>query len=80
VVADGHDSFLRVLDNRDFQSSSIIGVFHRAIEREKSEEIGNKLQSLRQWYDNDTETQEKVRAYSAPRGVTMKFLRQRVPR
>jgi hypothetical protein len=52
VIADGHESFLRILDERAFKHSDVIGVYDRVQDRSKLEEIGLKLESLRGWYDD----------------------------
>ena len=76
VVADGHESFLRVLDDPHFQRSSVVGLFHRAIERDKLDGIQDKLNSLRQWYHVNTELQHILQTIPVPRGVTMALLRK----
>ena len=55
VVADGSDCFLEILKRKEFQGSDVIGVIHRTIDREKLEEVFDKLSELKQWYGNDTE-------------------------
>jgi len=55
VVADGDDCFLKILRHSEFQNSDIIGVIHRTMNREKLEEVGNKLSELKQWFRNDKE-------------------------
>jgi hypothetical protein len=50
VIADGHEAFLRILDEPTFKCSDVIGVYDRVQERSKLEEIGAKMESLRDWY------------------------------
>lgn len=55
VVADGDLAFLSVTSHKEFQRSSVIGVIHRTLDRERLESVGNKIQSMRQWYIDDNE-------------------------
>jgi hypothetical protein len=48
VVADGDTAFLRAVDAPEFRQSDIVGVVHRAVERDRLESIGTKLASLSQ--------------------------------
>ena len=48
VIADGDASFLKVLARTEFQHSDIIGVFHRTIDRDRLELLGNRMIGLRQ--------------------------------
>jgi hypothetical protein len=75
VVADGDGAFLKCLGRREFQKSTVIGVIHRALERDKLEAIGNKMIDQRQWYESDEEL--LARAGSPPRGVSMAILKRR---
>lgn len=69
VIADGDACFLRLLDMPEFEQSDVIGVIHRTMERERLEAVGNRLASLRQWYDlEDT--------VSTPRGIAITSLRR----
>lgn len=52
VIADGHEAFLRILDEPTFKRSDVIGVYDRVQERSKLEDIGVKIESLRDWYDD----------------------------
>jgi hypothetical protein len=67
AVADGDASFLKVLTHPEFQNADIIGVMHRTIDRERLDAVGHKIASLRQWYDEDTETFSNCPA--VPRGI-----------
>jgi hypothetical protein len=51
VIADGDKSFLKVIDGTDFRESDVVGVVHRTMERRRLEDIGTKLENLRQWYE-----------------------------
>ena len=75
VVADGDASFLKVLDQNDFQQSDIIGVVHRTLDRERLEAIGLKLASLNQWYGHDPELINTIPPM--PRGVSLTVVRRR---
>ena len=75
VIADGDKSFLRAVDNSDFQYSDIIGVIHRTVERERLEELGAKLASLDQWYDRDLTLLEALP--SRPKGISVIIMRRR---
>lgn len=50
VIADGIDSLLSVLANREFQNINVVGLIDRTANRDKLETIGEKISSLRQWY------------------------------
>lgn len=69
VIADGDSCFLRLLDMPEFEHSDVIGVIHRTMERERLEAVGNRLASLRQWYDPDN-------AIATPRGIAITSLRR----
>lgn len=67
VVADGADATLRVLSSPDFQSSDVIGVIDRTIDRAKLDQIGGTLTGMSQWYSRaDSEAQDTV---LPPRGI-----------
>jgi hypothetical protein len=69
VIADGDACFLRLLDLPEFEQSDVIGVIHRTMERERLEAVGNRLASLRQWYDPDD-------APPTPRGIAISAFRR----
>jgi hypothetical protein len=75
VVTDGDKSFLKVLSRDEFQRSDAIGVFHRIMEREHLEAIGNRIHGLRQWYTDDSETLGRLP--KIPRGVSVTILKRR---
>jgi hypothetical protein len=50
LMADGHTSFLDVVDQPDFHNSDIISVISRTVEREELERVGAKIASFEQWY------------------------------
>lgn len=74
VIADGDASFLKVASRKEFEQSDVVGVIHRTMEREKLEEVGNKLASLRQWYDPDTDAVADLPAM--PPGITIAVLKR----
>lgn len=55
VVADGDLALHRVLSTKELAETNVVGVMHRAIERDRLEALGNKIAELRQWYSPDTE-------------------------
>ena len=69
VVADGSDCFLEILKRKEFQDSDVIGIIHRTIDRNKLEEIFEKLSALRQWYINDTEILDRFE--NVPYGISI---------
>lgn len=75
VVADGDASLLKVLSNAAFQCSDVIGVIHRAIERDRLEAIGSRMSGLQQWYAVDTEMVGRLP--STPRGMSISILKKR---
>jgi hypothetical protein len=77
VIADGDACFLKVLNQRDFQRSDIIGVVHRTVDRDHLELVGNRMMDLRQWYTEDIVT--LAAAPSPPRGAGILILKRRAP-
>ena len=75
VVADGDVSFLKVLDDSEFQRSDVIGVIQRTLERDSLESVGNRMLGLRQWYAEDTELMARFR--NIPVGISLAILRRR---
>jgi hypothetical protein len=75
TVADGDLSFLKVLSNPRFQRSDVVGVIHRAIERDNLDSVGNRMLGLHQWYEEDTELINMFQP--APRGISFAILRRR---
>ena len=75
VVADGEASFLKVLDRPEFQRSDVIGVIHRAIDRENLEQVGNRILGLYQWYAEDVELMNQLP--EIPKGISAAILRRR---
>jgi hypothetical protein len=75
VVADGDAAFLRALDAPEFRQSDVIGIVNRAIERDRLESIGTKLNDLSQWYAADTEMLDQVA--TPPPGITLSVLQRR---
>jgi hypothetical protein len=75
VVADGDTSFLQVVGSKRFQQSDVIGVVHRTLERDRLENVGNKMLDLLQWYVEDHEQAERLRAL--PSGITVSIVKRR---
>jgi hypothetical protein len=76
VVADGDLSFLKVLSFPTFQRSDVIGVIHRAIERDNLEAVGNRLNDLHQWYEEDYELVRQLQ--NVPMGISLAVLKKRI--
>lgn len=72
VIVDGDQSFLRVLARPEFQSSDIVGVCHRMIDRDRLEAIGNAMIQMRQWYVPDSRIIGVIPP--PPRGIHASFL------
>jgi hypothetical protein len=75
VVADGDSGFLRALDERRFDNSDVIGVVERTLEHDRLESVGNKMTTLRRWYEVDTESARL--GGPAPYGITVTILVRR---
>jgi hypothetical protein len=75
VVADGDQAFLKAVGAPPFQHSDVIGVIHRAVERERLEALAIKMGELRQWYDVDADSMNRLPA--PPRAVTYSVLRRK---
>jgi hypothetical protein len=75
VVADGDVSFLKVLDDSEFQRSDVIGVIQRTLERDSLESVGNRMLGLHQWYAEDIELMDQFR--NIPVGISLAILRRR---
>lgn len=75
VVCDGDAAFLKVAETAEFRKSDIVGVVHRAVERDRLESIGVKIADLAQWYGPDTEL--RGRMPSTPRGIALSTLKRR---
>jgi len=74
VVADGDSAFISATSHKAFQRTSVIGVIHRTLERDRLESVGNKIQSLRQWYMDDNEIMDLIR--EPPLGIRITALRK----
>jgi len=72
VVADGDQAFLKSLDH--FRGSNVIGVIHRCVERDRLEMVGQKLESLAQWYLEDEVFPGTMPGL--PHGIFVKFLQR----
>lgn len=77
VVADGDSAFLRAIDAPEFKESDVVGIIHRAVERDRLELIGTKLADLSQWYVSDGEMLDRV-PLPLPSGITVSVLQRRV--
>lgn len=77
VIADGDTSFLRVVDGADFEHSDVVGVIHRTMERGRLEAVGTKVESLRQWYSQDSSILDGLP--ERPRGIGISVLKRSQP-
>jgi hypothetical protein len=75
VVADGDAAFLRIVDATEFRQCDVVGVIHRAVDRDRLETIGVKIADLGQWYAGDTALPESLT--SPPRGIAVSLLIRR---
>lgn len=75
VVADGDVSVLKVLGRSEFQTSDVIGVIHRTIERDRMEAVGTRMLGLHQWYAEDFEMVSRLPVM--PRGINVSILKKR---
>lgn len=75
VVADGDSAFLKALDADAFRRSDVLGIMHRAVERDRLESIGTKLAGLSQWFAPDAEIAEGLPPM--PAGITVLTLVRR---
>ncbi len=75
VIADGDIAFLRLLERTEFKSSDVLGVIHRAVDRERLEALGFKIAELQQWYSPDLSMQGCIPP--APPGITILLLRRK---
>jgi len=74
VVADGDSAFLRAIDAPEFKDSDVVGVVHRAVDRDRLELIGTKLADLSQWYTSDADILSRL---PPPLGITVAVLQRR---
>ncbi len=77
MIADGDGSFLKVLATAECDDSDVIGVVHRTMDRDRLEAVGEKLESLRQWYESDSSFLEILP--ERPRGMGISVLKRRAP-
>jgi hypothetical protein len=75
VIADGDRSFLKVLERPDFQNSDVIGVLDRTADRDKLEDVGNKISELQRWFEIDTETIERFS--NSKKGISLLVIKER---
>jgi len=73
VIADGDISLLKTIDHKVFEGSDVIGVFHRILERDRLEALGQRLTDLRQWYEPDVAAHAEARP---PHGIRISVLRR----
>jgi hypothetical protein len=75
VVVDGDAAFLKVINADEFRNSDVVGVIHRAVERDRLEAVGNMVAELAQWYVPEPERVETIPG--VPRGISLSTLRRR---
>ncbi|MBZ5680234.1 MAG: hypothetical protein LAO24_09030 [Acidobacteriia bacterium] len=75
VVTDGDGAFLKVIEATEFRDSTIVGVVHRVLERDRLESIGVKIAELAQWYAPDNDLLNQLP--QAPGGITISALKRR---
>lgn len=75
IVADGDASFLKVLARPELQTTDVIGVIHKTIDRDALEAVGNRMLGLLQWYSEDVEFLQALRG--VPVGMSACVLRRR---
>lgn len=75
TIVDGDKTFLKILGRPEFQRSDIVAVIHRVMEREDLEALGNRIQSLRQWYRDDPEVLRGLP--SIPQGISVTVVTRR---
>lgn len=75
VIVDGDTAFLKVEADDRFRESDIIAVIHRIIERDRLEAIGEKLESLSQWYIADNSLIDNHS--TVPPGISISILKRR---
>jgi len=71
TVADGDASFLEAIDRPEFQRSDVIGVIPRTIDRDRLEGVGNRMQEMRKWYDEDPELTRRFAPVARAIGVSV---------
>lgn len=76
AVADGDAAFLRILSNDAFDTCDVIGIYSRAIDRDRLDTMGEKVEHLRQWFDVDS---DDALSAGAPAGVNTICLMARQP-
>jgi hypothetical protein len=75
VVADGDSAFLKALDADAFGGSDVLGVIHRAVERDRLESVSTKLGNLSQWFAPDDDIAAALAPL--PTGITVLTLMRR---
>jgi hypothetical protein len=75
VVADGDVSFLKVVDREEFEKSDVIGVTHLMVERDRLEDLAEKLESLRRRHYESSDGAGGV-SKPPPRGVAAVTIRR----
>lgn len=75
VVADGDSAFLKALDADAFRRSDVLGIIHRAVERDRLESISTKLAGLSQWFAPDGQIPDGLPP--TPAGITVLTLTRR---
>jgi hypothetical protein len=74
VIADGDSAFLRAFDHSEFQRADILGVVHRALDRDRLEAVGTKMLPS-QWFEPDTD--RLCELPPKPKGVSIVILKSR---
>jgi hypothetical protein len=74
VIADGDGAFLKAISKSEFGACDIIGIINRAVDRDRLEAIGNKIEELRQWFEVDLSCTD---AGKPPLGLSVVSLKAR---
>jgi hypothetical protein len=74
VIADGDNSFLKVMGRSQFAQSDIVGVVQRTIERDRLEALGIRMAQQNQWYFPDSQLLDQLGP--VPLGVSLSVLRR----
>tara|TARA_Y100001934_G_C12337193_1_gene768257 strand:- start:894 stop:1754 length:861 start_codon:yes stop_codon:yes gene_type:complete len=75
TIADSNTAFLKIIDDEYFSTSDIIAIMHRIMERDDLEDVGSKLNTMMQWYTDDTNILDELPP--APSGITIRVLKKK---
>ena len=75
IIADGDAALFSTLDDELLRHANVIAVLDRCSDRNQLEAVATKLESLRQWYDQDAELTATLP--QAPAGTELLCLRRR---